>query len=409
MFFSFSGILGFVEMRMLADDGTGRYVDLGVAAPALVQMFKPDQAPDAYWEAGDADGDGDVDLLVDGGYWRNAGTGYLEALVATDAGRVFDVADFDGDGDPDLLAVAPSGSVEEVRIQRNLGGGSYAAFALGALAGDLVARFVDLDGDGDADVAAADPGGNQLLLAQNNGGVFAAAVLLSAGVRNIRLLGVADLNGDGLTDLLTQRTDAAGAPFSIPIITEHRRTGPGLAYVKAGEYLAPSLSASFDGALDIDGDGDLDMVGKTVMLGQTVMPADSGVIQQFGTGLAGTGGVVPVLGAKGPPTSTGAAGELRLVQAVGGGATWLAFGLNEIALAGAPLPGMTLYVGGPAILGGFPVGGPSGVKGAGSFALPLPKIPALAGITVVSQMFVVDPASPFGWTSTNGLRITFGP
>jgi len=98
------------------------------------------------------------------------------------------------------------------------------------------------------------------------------------------------------------------------------------------------------------------------------------------------------------------------VQAVGGGLAWLVFGLSEAALVDQPLPGMTLFVGGPpGIIPHVPLGGPAGVPGAGSLAVPLPKIPALFGLSIYHQVFVLDPGSVLGWSATNGLEIRFGP
>jgi len=409
MLFNFGGFPSFVEMRMLAGDATGHFVDVGVAAPALVQIAKAGAAPDEHWETADADGDGDLDLLENGGWWRNNGSGYLEAFVATANGRLFDANDVDGDGDVDLLARTVLGGTGELALLRNDGTGAYAPEVLGMLSGDPLARFVDLDEDGDADVAAADPDGKQLLVAQNQGASFDAAVTIEARVPNLRMLGVADANGDGVTDLLTLRLMDQGVPFGFLLATQYVRTGPGLDYAIAEECLPTSvLGGGFSGFLDVDFDGDLDLAGKNVRKNGSVTPSESGLVQQFGAGIPGTGDVVPLLGAKGPPTSTHSGSEIRLVRAVGGGMMWFTFGLNEVAAADLPLPGMTLYVAGGALLGPFPLGGAPGQAGAGSFELPLPKIPALAGLVVVHQMFVLDAASPSGGTSTNGLRLTYG-
>ena len=126
-------------------------------------------------------------------------------------------------------------------------------------------------------------------------------------------------------------------------------------------------------------------------------------------GFPGSGGVKPVLGAQGPATSTNPEAELRLVDALGGGLAWLAFGLTEAAIPGAPLPGMTFYVGGvPAIIGQLPLTGPGGAAAEGALALPLPKIPALFGLSIYHQAFVLDPGSALGWSATNGLEIQYG-
>jgi len=151
-------------------------------------------------------------------------------------------------------------------------------------------------------------------------------------------------------------------------------------------------------------------LGSKLLRGSRVDPPGGGVIRQYGVGFPGTGLVKPVLGAQGPATSTNPLAELRLVEAVGGGFAWLAFSLSEAALPGQPLPGMTLYVGGtPAIIGQLPLIGSPGVPAAGKLALPLPKIPALFGLSIYHQAFVLDAGSALGWSATNGLQIQYGP
>ena len=43
-----------------------------------------------------------------------------------------------------------------------------------------------------------------------------------------------------------------------------------------------------------------------------------------------------------------------------------------------------------------------------TFSLPLPNVPALAGVTVAFQAFVGPTAAPLGASSTNGVHATLG-
>jgi hypothetical protein len=332
----------------------------------------------------------------------------MEALVPAYTGRAHGAADVDGDGDMDLAGTRDLGGTTQILLFAGTPGG-FAAVELGTLAGDGLARFADLDLDGDPDLVAAAPTGPQFFVAENQGGAFLAHATLDGTLENLRMLGVEDVDGDGLSDLLVLRDEPPGPSGPVQVIRVYRRTGPGLAYEALEDYLLPQ-GGICDGFMDVDGDGDLDAFGSKLVRGTRVEPPQGGVVRQYGTGFPGTGGLKPVLGAQGPATSTNPSSELRLVDAVGGGQAWLVFSLSEAALSGLPLPGMTLYVGGtPAILPHLPLSGPPGVASVGELALPLPKIPALLGLSVFHQAFVLDPGSALLWSATNGLEIKYGP
>jgi hypothetical protein len=402
-------VVKFVEMRLLAADDLGRYSDLGPAAAPLLEIDRPLSGSNEHWATGDADGDGDLDLLVDGGYWRNTGAGFFDLFVAVGQGRIFGAADVDSDGDMDLLERLTSGSDSELRLLQKSSAGGYVPSVLGTVAGTAEARFIDIDQDGDLDVAAADAEESELLLVQNLGAAFGPAVLLDAVVPDLALLGIDDLDADGLSDLLALRHVSDGFPFEITLLTEYHRTGPGLNYVLASEALPPSgVGFGVDGFIDIDSDGDLDLLGSFIMLNQEAGPLTSGITQQFGSGSPGTSGVVPVLGAQGPPTSANPNLEIHLTQGVGSGLLFVALSPTEVALPDVPLPGLTLYVGAPSIAGPFGLGGQPSQPGVGSVALPLSASPALTGLEFIMQGFVFDGGAPAGVAATNGLRITFG-
>ncbi len=394
----------FLGMHLLLDDGIGGYADAGIASGSPTPIQGP--IGDAgYWDAADADGDGDVDVLVQDGYYENTGSGFLGGFVAAWGGRARDGADVDGDGDTDLLATRDLGTTTLVFLLERTASG-YVEHNLVTAIGDLEAVFHDLDGDGDSDAMAADPDASDTYLFENAGGVLVSAGSFDSLGELIRAPGVEDVDGDGLLDLITMRLETVGTFYNFPVLTVNRRTGPGLTYEVFEEYFP---SAQLDGFLDQDGDGDLDGFGTFEgLIGQRVQAPDGGVTRQFKSGFPGTGGVEPIIGALGPATSTNPNGELRIVRGVGGGLLFTVFGPLEVDQPDVPLPGMSLYVGSPTILSAVPMGGTPGAPGEGSFAYSLPTLPGLFGLSFTHQAFVLDPGSTTGVSASNGLEIVYG-
>jgi hypothetical protein len=192
----------------------------------------------------------------------------------------------------------------------------------------------------------------------------------------------------------------------MPLLSVRRLVGPGLAYEDHEEYL---FTGDCEGFLDVDSDGDLDAIGTVLLRGTQVELPDGGMIRQFGEGFPGTAGVIPVIGASGPPVSSSTSAELRITKAVGGGTCWVVFSNQEVALRNVPFPGMTLYVGNPIIVPNVPLSGAPGEPGAGEASIPLPKLPALFGLSFAHQAFVLDLGSTTLWSASNGMEILYGP
>ncbi|HKB16459.1 MAG TPA: VCBS repeat-containing protein, partial [Planctomycetota bacterium] len=395
----------FEEMRLLRDDGVGGYVDAGAAAPAGAQILAM-PGGQMRLPVADLDGDGDLDLLVGGAYRPNSGTGFFATSVPLYSGNAIDAGDVDADGDPDVLTtvVPPSQQVSLV-LQRNLGGLAFSAQTLFTAYGlDPRAHFLDLDGDGDLDAAAGYASvGNQLPLLENVGGSFAPVVTLPAAPFTTQVIAAGDVDGDGLRDVVTGPFDDDPNGERVSVF---RRIGPGLVYQPRVGYLA-RVVRDFP---DLDGDGDLDVSGLAMAFGWAFDGPSAGAIRQYGAGVAGTGGAVPVLGARGPlrPGSTSA--TVRLRRGLGGSPALLAVGTAEASLPNVPFPGMTTYVGGVVAFVPFTALGAPGVAGAGSVDIPIP-IPILAVLTNASvflQAALLDPAAPSFVTATNGLELHVG-
>ena len=55
----------------------------------------------------------------------------------------------------------------------------------------------------------------------------------------------------------------------------------------------------------------------------------------------------------------------------------------------------------------FPMDGTPGVAGDGSFTLSVTAPAGLAGITFYHQVYVPDAGAPSGWSSTNGIELSY--
>ena len=224
------------------------------AAPVRLQAggqdIDPYGMPSPSW--GDFDGDGDLDLLCGEfrdsfTYYENTGTRtqprYAAGRQLTNGGAplVMDLCmitptavDFDGDGDLDLVCGDEDGRVALIEHTGKVIGGLpqflppryFRQFAADVKFGALATPYAfDWDGDGDDDLISGNSAGYVAWI-ENLGGApvrWAAPRYLSAGGRLIReqagpngsvqgpaeakwgysILSVADWDGDGLPDLMT--------------------------------------------------------------------------------------------------------------------------------------------------------------------------------------------------------------
>jgi len=130
-----------------------------------------------------------------------------------------------------------------------------------------------------------------------------------------------------------------------------------------------------------------------------------GFFLAYGSGLAGSSGLVPRIAGTGCPTP-GGAGAVTLSRGLGGALGVFFVGLAPIAV---PAMGGTLLtspiVPMPTTLGGTP-GAPG--EGAATLALPIPPNPALIGVSLFLQGLVLDAGAPAGVSMTRGLELEIG-
>lgn len=207
---------GSATLSILKGDGAGGFV---------VTHTYPGPADSTSVVTADFDGDGLLDLGVGGlSAWTylGNGAGAFGAPGRYVAAGLPWVADLDVDGRPDLLA----GSSEVF----NLGGGLFAAprqFAAGSQPRALA--VADMNGEGLPDIVTANAGSNDISVLYGFGnGAFANPVSYAVGSEP-RSVAVGDFNGDGRKDvavanrlsgdvsiLLGTATGGLGAATSLP-------------------------------------------------------------------------------------------------------------------------------------------------------------------------------------------------
>lgn len=205
----------------------------------------------------DANNDGDLELLI-----ANPNQGFTQ-LLQNDGNLAFSLqstpfaaadstaigaADFDGDGNNDVaVRLETSGTVN---VYFGNGDGTFGAASALTLAGSAGGKLAigDFNRDGRPDIAAANNGIN--IFTANGNRSFTTQAVISANSSSL-LFTAADINGDGISDLIGATT---GSSFSILSRGD-------------GTFDSPIDSGSIGGAsdyavADFNEDGILDVIGS---------------------------------------------------------------------------------------------------------------------------------------------------
>ncbi len=349
--------------------------------------------------------DCDLDVPFQG-IWRNDGQGASWTVLPLAAGDdVLAASDVDADGDVDLLTRRddPGGAV--LTLQRNQGSLSFSPldFVAGAASDAFgTARFADLDDDGDADVVGA--GGTGTIAAhvvENQAGAFVASAPRLAPHAFSGSVYASDVDGDGRTDVVCERRDATvgGATW---IQVQRRVTA--LQYEPPRHWIVLGIGVFGD----IDEDGDDDVFDSRVVRGRAFEGPSFGRVRQYGEGIAGAGGLAPLIGASGPVRPNSSTASFRVRRARAAAPALLFVGFAEADLPNV-IPGGSFFVQPPLTQVSFVIPGPPGAPCVGGFAVNLgPFVASLSGSSLFQPLVVVDPAASSGYATSNGLEITFG-
>jgi len=249
----------------------------GFGAPVTLSIPSPGTSGRAL-ESGDADGDGDLDVLVTTGptaafggearLFLNDGAGGLTPgplIAGTVSTPVLggQTGSIDGNAEPDLVVTTQAGSSLLSTVWLGQAGGGMQAGA--TVPGLPVTRIADLNGDGDADLLAPtgipfDPVIVHTFLGDGAGG-FSTGPATDTGVVlfGVMTAAVADLDGDAMLDLVLA---VPGTPPEGWML--HGDGTGGFDVSDAHVSLLPSQGPTGDAHVvecaDLDNDGRLDVL-----------------------------------------------------------------------------------------------------------------------------------------------------
>jgi hypothetical protein len=255
---------GASTVTLLPGDGTGKFTSGGT----LTVVNNPTSVAVA-----DFNHDGFDDIATVGGGFNhidvnlNNGDGTFAQPVNYDTGFVANsvvVADFNHDGQPDLAVACNFPSGDGVSILLGNSNGTFQPFKNYNLGGQtpITLAVADLNGDGIQDIVTANGqfADNSVSVLMGNGdGTFGASHVYTAGESPVALA-VGDFNGDGIPDVVT----ANSGPFLAPAGSVSLLLGNGDGTLLASPDLVvpgpgPSVEADFTG----DGIPDLAVISTS--------------------------------------------------------------------------------------------------------------------------------------------------
>lgn len=197
------------------DNRVAWYPNLGNGRFGAQVLVSEEQTVVTYVMPVDIDGDGDLDIVANGYDPDDASIGWYEnvdgdgtfgelILVTVDVSlpTAIDAGDFDGDGDIDLAV--SNGYDGRLLWYRNSGDGDFEDFLVAdGIQGAFFLRADDLDNDNDPDLAAIGLLDGIVRWFENEGGQFGAEIQLGQlpplGPSSLETV---DINGDGWIDIL---------------------------------------------------------------------------------------------------------------------------------------------------------------------------------------------------------------
>ena len=185
------------------------------------------------------------------------------------------LGDYNGDGLEDMVIVTGASRLAQVFLGASVGGFDLAQVQnIDLPEGIEESATLDYDDDGFLDLILLSDSGQLYLLLGGGDGSFNDADLIDLGLSPITAFYPADMNSDGLLDLVLTTLSGFGGDGDSRILLSEGN----------GDYfLMPDLfpNASAIGIGDLDGDGDLDMVlaGSTLTVHMNDGTGDFSIIQ----------------------------------------------------------------------------------------------------------------------------------
>ncbi len=219
----------------------------------------------------DLDGDGDLDALVisengdegawydntagDGSAWSKHQIWIQVSPFDPDRGRKVNAGDVDGDGDLDV--VASWFNSDNFTMYLNDGGSTPTFSAEGEIFtgnGAQYVSFADMDVDGDLDVVHTNRSGDDVKWGDNTSGDGSTWTVrnIDSSEDQAQALRLADIDADGDVDVVTQHLGGGLAHW------QENLAGDGLSWVQ--HNVLTTDGAGQVGVGDMDGDGDLDIL-----------------------------------------------------------------------------------------------------------------------------------------------------
>jgi hypothetical protein len=195
------------------------------------------------------------------------------------------IADFDSDGRPDIAVANRDSGTVSVLYNTSTAGVFAAAVTLTAGTGTRAVQAGDLNGDGRPDIVAANWDSNDLTIFLSSGtpGTFSAGVSRPVGTQ-ARSLGLADFKRDGLLDIAVANYGDA----TVGILLNPPAT-PGTFGVQT--TLASAVQVHCLAVADVNGDGLPDVIsghananGTYVFLNDSATPGTFGAATAYATG-----------------------------------------------------------------------------------------------------------------------------
>ena len=361
------------QNRLYRNDGKGTFSDVTVSRMPVDSDYTTSVV------LGDVDRDGDLDVVI-GNYQQNRlylnnGSGIFSDMTASrmpiDGDRTASVALGDVDGDADLDIVI--GNIGQNRLYRNNGSGTFSDVTASRMPVDndstLSVALGDVDGDADLDIVIGNSGQNRLYV--NNGtGTFSDATASTMPVVNSQTnsLALGDVDRDGDLDIVSGNGFTSGQQNRL-----YLNNGSGT-FSDATANRMPMVYDSTSSVVlgDVEGDGDLDMVignmRQNGLYTNLQRQLDAPYLFRLGRNYQ-----LDVYSRYGPATMSETAVPFL-----------------STATARIPLPPfgvLGLDITQMIVLPSFAVQQPAGI---GSLTIPVPNLPALAGIAIHTQVLLIQ-------------------